>query len=68
VDGLGEKQYQVTASIDNNPVLDGYFADPEIIYSQREKKYFLYPTSDGHHSWSGTYIPVVPTLKGIDPL
>ncbi|WP_233752666.1 family 43 glycosylhydrolase [Flavilitoribacter nigricans] len=41
-----------------NPVLAGYYADPEIIYSEREKKYFLYPTSDGFNGWSGKYFEV----------
>jgi len=38
-----------------NPVLNGYFADPDIIYSEKEGKYYLYPTSDGFNGWSGTY-------------
>lgn len=41
-----------------NPVLSGFYADPEIIYSEREKKYYLYPTSDGFHGWSGKYFEV----------
>lgn len=39
----------------NNPVLEGYYADPSIIYSEKENKYFLYPTSDGFDSWGGYY-------------
>ncbi|MGY5356018.1 family 43 glycosylhydrolase [Wenyingzhuangia sp. IMCC45467] len=50
-----QKTYKVTVSVDNNPVLDGYYADPEIIYSHKDKKYYLYPTSDGFTGWSGTY-------------
>jgi beta-xylosidase len=38
-----------------NPVLTGYFADPDILYSEKENKYYLYPTSDGFNGWSGTY-------------
>ncbi|SDZ13672.1 MULTISPECIES: family 43 glycosylhydrolase [Rhodonellum] len=41
--------------VSGNPVLKGYYADPEIIYSDKEQKYFLYPTSDGFDGWSGTY-------------
>lgn len=41
--------------INNNPALEGYYADPEIIYSHKTKKYYLYPTSDGFDGWSGTY-------------
>lgn len=49
------KSYKVSAIKDNNPVLDGYYADPEIIYSNKDHKYYLYPTSDGFKDWSGTY-------------
>ena len=41
--------------INNNPVLQGYYADPDILYSNKTKKYYIYPTSDGFDSWSGTY-------------
>lgn len=41
--------------INKNPIITGYYADPEIIYSQRDKKYYLYPTSDGFLEWSGHY-------------
>lgn len=39
----------------NNPVLEGYYADPDILYSEKNKKYYLYPTSDGFDGWSGYY-------------
>jgi len=39
----------------NNPVLEGYYADPDILYSNKTKKYYLYPTSDGFDGWSGYY-------------
>jgi len=41
--------------INNNPVLEGYYADPEILYSNKTKKYYIYPTSDGFDGWSGNY-------------
>ena len=41
--------------IDNNPVLEGYYADPDVIYSNKTNKYYIYPTSDGFDGWSGTY-------------
>jgi arabinoxylan arabinofuranohydrolase len=47
--------YQVSAAIHHNPVLDGYYADPEILYAQKTGKYYLYPTTDGFTGWSGTY-------------
>jgi arabinoxylan arabinofuranohydrolase len=52
----GKKRiYQITASVDGNPVLDGYYADPEILYSNKTRKYYIYPTSDGFTGWSGTF-------------
>ena len=39
----------------NNPVLQGSYADPEILYAQKTKKYYIYPTSDGFVNWSGTF-------------
>ena len=41
--------------INHNPVLEGYYADPEILYSQKTGKYYSYPTSDGFTGWGGYY-------------
>jgi len=49
------KTYEVSVSIANNPVLKGYYADPEVLYSNKTGKYYIYPTSDGFNNWSGTY-------------
>ena len=38
-----------------NPVITGFFADPEILYSEKNGKYYLYPTSDGFQSWGGYF-------------
>lgn len=37
----------------NNPVILGRFADPEILFSQKTGKYYLYPTTDGIEEWKG---------------
>lgn len=42
----------------NNPVLEGYHADPEILYAEKTGKYYLYPTSDGYTGWAGDYFKV----------
>lgn len=52
--------------VNNNPVLEGYYADPEILYSNKTKKYYLYPTSDGFDGWSGTYFKVFSSSNLID--
>ena len=41
--------------VDNNPVLEGFYADPEVMYSEKTGKYYLYPTSDGFMNWGGSY-------------
>lgn len=42
----------------NNPVIEGYHADPEILYAEKTGKYYLYPTSDGYTGWAGDYFKV----------
>lgn len=36
-----------------NPVIEGFYADPEIIYSNKTGKFYLYPTTDGTPGWGG---------------
>ncbi len=54
----GTSTYQVTVSVDGNPVIPGFHADPDILYSQKNKKYYLYPTSDGFRGWGGYFFNV----------
>lgn len=42
-------------ALNGNAVLDGYYADPDVLYSKKTGKYYIYPTSDGFDGWSGTY-------------
>lgn len=48
------KDFKVTAQVNANPVLDGYYADPEILYSKKNNKYYIYPTTDGTEGWAST--------------
>nr|WP_294900094.1 family 43 glycosylhydrolase [uncultured Pedobacter sp.] len=54
-DGQKEATFKVEAKIYGNPVLPGLYADPDIIYSNKRHKYYIYPTSDGFDNWSGYY-------------
>lgn len=49
----------------NNPVIEGLYADPEILYSNKDGKYYLYPTTDGIVGWNNHYAKVYssPDLK-----
>ena len=53
--GRGSQRYTVEAKVYNNPVLNGYYADPDILYAEKTGKFYMYPTSDGFNNWSGTY-------------
>lgn len=43
------------AKTGHNPVLNGFYADPDVLYAEKTGKYYLYPTSDGYDGWSGYY-------------
>ncbi len=66
MDDKGEVVYQVSASEDHNPVLEGFYADPDILYAEKTGKYYLYPTSDGFMNWSGTYFKVFSSDNLVD--
>lgn len=34
-----------------NPVIPGLYADPEILYAKKDRRYYLYPTTDGCEGW-----------------
>lgn len=58
VAGQKPQSFQVKTVQYNNPVLDGFYADPEILYAEKTGKFYIYPTSDGFTGWSGTYFKV----------
>lgn len=49
--------------INNNPVLEGFYADPEILYSNKTGKYYIYPTSDGFDNWGGYYFKTFSSIN-----
>lgn len=55
VEGKGQVEYLVSAEENHNPVLEGFYADPDVLYSNKTGRYYIYPTSDGFTNWSGTY-------------
>lgn len=36
---------------EKNPVIGGLYADPEIMYAEKDQTYYLYPTTDGEEGW-----------------
>ena len=37
----------------HQPILPGFHADPEVLYSKQTKKYYIYSTTDGTPGWGG---------------
>ncbi|MGM8361643.1 family 43 glycosylhydrolase [Flavobacterium sp. ARAG 55.4] len=66
LEGLTKASYDVEVAVRNNPALAGYYADPEILYSNKDKRFHLYPTSDGFDSWSGYYFKSFSSANLVD--
>lgn len=45
-------------TIPHNPVLTGFHADPEILYSEQTGRYYIYSTTDGVPGWGGAHFTV----------
>lgn len=48
------------------PILEGFHADPEVLYSNKTGKYYIYSTSDGFSGWGGYYFQVFSSDNLID--
>jgi beta-xylosidase len=47
---------QASAQIySGNPILAGFHADPEVMYSHQTGRYYIYTTTDGTPGWGGWY-------------
>ncbi len=66
IEGQNDATYKVSASEDHNPVLEGYFADPDILYSEKTDSFYIYPTSDGYDGWSGWYFKTFSSKNLVD--
>ena len=50
----------------SQPILPGFHADPEVLYSQQTKKYYIYSTTDGTPGWGGHDFSVFSSTNLID--
>ena len=48
------------------PILSGYHADPEVLYSSKTGKYYIYSTTDGTPGWGGHDFSVFSSTNLID--
>ena len=51
--GCHKKVTEEIQDTTGNPVIEGFFADPEILYSNQTGLFYLYPTTDGTPGWGG---------------
>ncbi|MBD0725667.1 beta-xylosidase [Flavobacterium sp. L1I52] len=63
---LGKTTFEVKTVVRNNPSLTGYYADPEILYSNKDHRFHMYPTSDGFFEWSGDYFKSFSSTNLVD--
>ena len=45
--------YRVTVEATGNPVIPDFHADPEVLFSRKTGRFYVYPTTDGYPSWGG---------------
>ncbi|WP_241595382.1 family 43 glycosylhydrolase [Rosenbergiella epipactidis] len=50
----------------DSAVIDGFYADPDLIFSEKDNCFYLYPTTDGKLNWQGTYFECFSSKDLID--
>ena len=55
IKGKTPETFNVAVKEYHNPAIEGYYADPYILYSHKTNRFYIYPTSDGFNNWGGTY-------------
>lgn len=51
--GVESKTYSVQVEVDVNPIIPDFHADPEVLFSQKTGRFYVYPTTDGYDGWGG---------------
>ena len=51
--GESTKNYLVSAFSCANPILPDFHADPEVLFSKKTGRFYVYPTTDGYEGWGG---------------
>lgn len=51
--GTTSRTYQVKVYPCANPILPDFHADPEVLFSKKTGRFYVYPTTDGYDGWGG---------------
>ena len=62
----GSAPYQVTVYPCANPIIPDFHADPEVLFSKKTGRFYVYPTSDGYDSWGGYTFDVFSSPNLVD--
>ena len=62
----GSAPYQVTVYPCANPIIPDFHADPEVLFSKKTGRFYVYPTSDGYDGWGGYTFDVFSSPNLVD--
>lgn len=51
--GTESKTYSVQVKVAANPIIPDFHADPEVLFSNKTGRFYVYPTTDGYDGWGG---------------
>ena len=43
----------MSAAVEGNPIIPDFHADPEVLFSKKTGRFYVYPTTDGFPGWGG---------------
>ena len=62
----GGATYRVKAYPCANPIVPGFHADPEVLFSKNTGRFYIYPTTDGYDGWGGYTFDVFSSPNLVD--
>ncbi len=51
--GSATTTLNVSAAVEGNPIIPDFHADPEVLFSKKTGRFYVYPTTDGFPGWGG---------------
>ena len=64
--GSAQSSWLVSVSAEGNPVLPDFHADPEVLFSNKTGRFYVYPTTDGYEGWGGYSFDVFSSANLVD--
>lgn len=64
--GTAQSSWLISAAVEGNPVLPDFHADPEVLFSKKTGRFYVYPTTDGYEGWGGYSFDVFSSPNLVD--